>query len=354
MIWCASFGTKTTGPVFYIHSYSFFFEVHVAHLYRSLPLYLNRLKGQCLKGETCEFNHYIDTSKVTGPPPAPVKPKPPTMDDFPSLSASTSSAKSKGSSKGPKSNGKHDSKQSSVDILTSQLEEKVKVSSPPLAKPGISYSATAAAAASKPLTPLQRNDDTEKPRKAFKLEMAPTSIPWSETGKKLNNEYRKLRAKATKYFKARKQYFELADQAYLRNDHAAAAKFSSLGHEYNDLGKRANREASQQIFNSRNQSMNKSTNKGETWIDLHGLHVDESLEKLDEFMEKLEKEVYTGIVYVVTGTGNHSSNSRAKIKPAIIDWLESWGYVWREMSVDKVHGGVLAVQSSKGRRRMNK
>jgi len=334
---------------FYIRSYSFFFEVHVAHLYRSLPLYLNRLKGQCLKGETCEFNHYIDTSKVTGPPPAPVKPKPPTMDDFPSLSASTSSAKSKGSSKGPKSNGKHDSKQSSVDILTSQLEEKVKVSSPPLAKPGISYSATAAAAASKPLTPLQRNDDTEELRKAFKLEMAPTSIPWLETGTKLNNEYLKSRAKAIEYGKARNQCFELAAQAYLRNDGAAAAKLSSQGREYNDLMMGTHREASRQIFNSRNQSMIKSTNKGETWIDLHGLHVDESLAFLDEFMEKLEKEVYTGIVYVVTGTGNHSSNSRAKIKPAIIDWLESWGYVWREMSVDKVHGGVLAVQVIKGK-----
>ncbi|KAI8351559.1 hypothetical protein B0O80DRAFT_499951, partial [Mortierella sp. GBAus27b] len=187
------------------------------------------LKGQCLKGETCEFNHYIDTTKVTGPPPPPVQPKPPTMDDFPSLSASTSSSKNKGSNKGAKSNGKHDSKQNTVDSLASQLEEKVKVSSPPLAKPGISYSATAAAAASKPLVPLQRNEDTEDLRKAFKLEMAPTSIPWLETGTKLNSEYLKSRAKAIEYGKARNRCFELAAQAYLRNDGAAAAKLSAQG-----------------------------------------------------------------------------------------------------------------------------
>ncbi|KAI8596453.1 hypothetical protein EDD21DRAFT_2974 [Dissophora ornata] len=328
------------------------------------------LKGQCLKGETCEFNHFIDTSRVTEPIPQPAKQEPPTMDDFdfPSLSASTSSTKNKGSSKGGKSNGHQDPKKPntkngtngnsnkgsacSVDTLASQLEEKTKISSPPLAKPGISYSATAAAAASKPLTPLQRAgaDDTEELRRAFKLEMAPISIPWLETGSTLNNEYLKSRAKAIEYGKARNRCFELATQAYLRNDGAAAAKLSSQGREYNDLMMATHREASRQIFNSRNhQGMIKSTNKSETWIDLHGLHVDESLAFLDEFMEKLEKEAYTGTVYVVTGTGNHSSNSRAKLKPAITDWLESWGYVWKEMSLDKVHGGVLAVHVIKGK-----
>ncbi|KAF9173168.1 hypothetical protein BGX20_003934 [Mortierella sp. AD010] len=318
------------------------------------------LKGQCLKGETCEFNHFIDTSRVREPSPPPVKQQPPKMDhfDFPSLSASAPN-KNKGPSKGSKSNGEDSQKNKSsngngksnspIDALVSQLEEKAKISSPPPAKPTISYSATAAAAASKPLTPLQRAGDTEEQRRAFKLEMAPRSIPWLETGSTLNNAYLKSRAQAIEYGKARNRCFELANQAYLRNDGASAAKLSSQGREYNDLMMATHRDASRQIFNSRNQNMVKSTSKGETWIDLHGLHVDESLAFLDEFMEKLEKEVYTGTVYVVTGTGNHSSGSRAKLKPAIIDWLESWGYVWKEMSIDKVHGGVLAVQVIKGK-----
>ncbi|KAG0297607.1 hypothetical protein BGZ98_000549 [Dissophora globulifera] len=340
------------------------------------------LKGQCLKGETCEFNHFIDTSRVVEPPAPPPKQKPPTMDDFdfPSLSASASSGKSKGSSKnGAKHNGdvKNNNANSgsngtsknsnrnrnveSVDALASQLEEKVKVSisSPPLlAKPKFSYSATAAAVASKPLTPLQRPghaqhpEDTEELRRKFRLEMAPASIPWLETGSALNSEYLKSRAEAVDYAKARNRCFEMATQAYLRNDGASAAKLSAQGREYNDLMMATHREASRQIFDSRNngqQGIVQSTGKGETWIDLHGLHVDESLAFLDEFMEKLEKEVYTGTVYVVTGTGNHSTNSRAKLKPAIVDWLESWGYVWKEMSLDKVHGGVLAVQVIKGK-----
>ncbi|KAF9111716.1 hypothetical protein BGX27_004558 [Mortierella sp. AM989] len=324
------------------------------------------LQGNCFRKD-CWYSHDLDSMvckfcRVREPSPPPVKQLPPTMGDFdfPSLSASTSSSKNKGPTKGSKSNGQHDSKKNKnngsngkinnpVDTLASQLEEKANVSSPPLAKPTISYSATAAAAASKPLTPLKRGDDAEEQRKAFRLEMAPSSIPWLETGSTLNSEYLKSRAQAIEYGKARNRCFELATQAYLTNDGASAAKLSSQGREYNDLMMATHRDASRQIFNSRNQSMVKSTTKGETWIDLHGLHVDESLAFLDEFMEKLEKEVYTGTVYVVTGTGNHSSNSRAKLKPAIIDWLESWGYIWKEMSIDKVHGGVLAVQVIKGK-----
>ncbi|KAF9916375.1 hypothetical protein BX616_003926 [Lobosporangium transversale] len=283
--------------------------------------------------------------------------------DFPSLSA-TISTKNKGTWEANKINGQQRANNikgggesnavgeqqdsDSIDALTTQLEKKVKVTTP-LTKPAVSYSATAAAAASKPLTPLKREEDVETQRRAFKLQMAPSSIPWLETGSALNNEYLRSRAQAIEYAKARNRCFELATRAYLDNDGAAAAKLSAQGREYNDLMMATHRAASRQIFESRNRTMVKSTGKGETWIDLHGLHVEESLAFLDEFMEKLENEVYTGTVYVVTGTGNHSANARAKLQPAIIDWLESWGYVWKEMSIDKVHGGVLAVQVIKGK-----
>jgi len=341
----------------------------------------NRLKGLCLKGETCEFNHFIDASKVVEEPVA-VKQKPPAMDDFdfPSLSASAPVSKNKAPVKSGKKNKKYQKitdldflnggsqgnqvdqesiksngsvkSSSPVDDLTSQLQEKVKISSPPLARQGISYLATAAAAASKPLTPLQTvlsEEDTEKRRKAFKLLAAPATVPWLETGSTLNDSYLKSRAQAIEYAKQRNQCFEMATQAYLRNDGAAAAQLSNKGREYNELMMTTHRDASRQIFNSRHQSMIKSEVKGETWIDLHGLHVEESLVFLDEFMAKLEKEIYTGTVYIVTGTGHHSVNKKAKLRPAVIDWLGSWGYVWKEMSLDRIHGGVLAVQVIAGK-----
>ncbi|OAQ34113.1 DUF1771-domain-containing protein [Linnemannia elongata AG-77] len=336
------------------------------------------LKNQCLKGDTCEFNHHLETSRSFDvPAPAP-KQLPPAMDDFdfPSLAASTST-KSKSSGWGPKSNGSKDSKKSSkvsndtnhkakngtngasgdkdtVDELATALDEKVKVTSPPLlSKPLISYSATAAAAASKPLMHMQKSAtqsrNVEEERRSFRLQKAPDCVPWLESGSVLKETYLKARAQAIVYAKARNNCFEMAKAAYIRNDGKAAAKYSSQGREYNDLMMATHREASREIFESRNGGMVKSVTQGETWIDLHGLHVDESLAFLDEFMEKLEKEAYTGTVYIVTGTGNHSANLRAKLKPAIIDWLESWGYNWKEMTMDKVNGGLLAVQVIKGK-----
>lgn len=291
--------------------------------------------------------------------------------DFPSLAASTST-KSKASAWGSKSNGSKGSQKpkasnnkdkrgmngtpsdkDTVEELATALDEKVTMTSPPLlSKPLISYSATAAAAASKPLTHMPKtsqNRSVEEERKTFSLQKAPDSVPWLESGSVLKETYLKARAQAIVYAKARNNCFEMAKAAYNRNDGKGAAKYSAQGREYNDLMMATHRDASREIFDSRNGSMVKSVTKGETWIDLHGLHVEESLVFLDEFMEKLEKEVYTGTVYIVTGSGNHSANLRAKLKPAIIDWLESWGYNWKEMTMDKVSGGLLAVQVIKGK-----
>lgn len=326
-----------------------------------------------MKGDTCEFNHHLETSRTFDTPAPAPKQLPPAMDDFdfPSLAASTST-KSKASGWGSKSNASKDSQKSkasndtkngtngapankdTVDELAMALDGKVKVTSPPLlSKPLISYSATAAAAALKPLTPMANSATNsrslEEERRSFSMQKAPDSVPWLESGSVLQETYLKARAQAIVYAKARNNCFEMAKAAYNRNDGKGAAKYSSQGREYNDLMMATHREASREIFDSRNGGMVKSVAQGETWIDLHGLHVDESLAFLDEFMEKLEKEVYTGTVYIVTGSGNHSANLRAKLKPAIIDWLESWGYNWREMTMDKVSGGLLAVQVIKGK-----
>ncbi|KAF9131179.1 hypothetical protein BGW39_002149 [Mortierella sp. 14UC] len=322
------------------------------------------LKGQCLKGDTCEFNHTLETNRNLAAPVAAPKQLPPAMDDFdfPSLAASTST-KNKGSAWGAKSNGSKGSKagsatgdKKSVEELATLLDEKAKVTSPPLlSKPMISYSATAAAAASKPITPMQKTqvDEevasvVEEQRQSFKLQAAPTTVPWLENGSALKDVYTKARAQAIAYAKARNNCFDMAKKAYERNDGAGAAKFSAQGREYNDLMMATHREASREIFDARNGDMIR-TAKGETWIDLHGLHVDESLAFVDEFMEKLEKEAFTGTAYIVTGSGKHSNNMRPRLKPAIIDWLASWGYTWRELTMDAVTGGMLAVQVIKGK-----
>ncbi|KAF9207882.1 hypothetical protein CPC16_001139 [Podila verticillata] len=323
------------------------------------------LKGQCFKGDGCEFNHFMDTGRVaesTTTSTAP-KQKPPAMDDFdfPSLGATVSKkgqtpwgskAASTKKTNGHQKENSLKASNDSADSLASQLEEKVKITSPPmLSKPAVSFAATAAAAAAKPVTPLQRTSTatgTEEQRREFNGSMEPTSIPWLETGSAINGHYMEARTKAIEYARARNRCFEKASDAYMKNDRAMATKLSIQGREYNDMMMAVHREASRKIFDARNQTMIKSTTKGETWIDLHGLHKDESLAFLDEFMEKLEIEEYTGMVYVVTGVGNHSAG-RAKLKPAVMDWLDSWGYMWQELRLERLKGGIIALKVTDGK-----
>ncbi|KAF9320070.1 hypothetical protein BG003_007241 [Podila horticola] len=321
------------------------------------------LKGQCFKGEGCEFNHFLDAGRIAESATMTTAPKqkPPAMDDFdfPSLGAAVSKkAPAWGSTKGAikKANGTKEtsSKTSndSADSLASQLEEKAKITSPPMvSKPAVSYSATAAAAAAKPLKPFQRTSTatgTEEQRRDFKGSMEPTSIPWLETGSAINGHYMEARTKAIEYARARNRCFEKASDAYMKNDRTMATKLSMQGREYNDKMMAVHRDASRKIFEARNQTMIKSTTKGETWIDLHGLHKDESLAFLDEFMEKLEIEEYCGMVYIVTGVGNHSAG-RAKLKPAVMDWLDSWGYMWQELRLERLKGGIIALKVTDGK-----
>ncbi|KAF9161602.1 hypothetical protein DFQ26_004377 [Actinomortierella ambigua] len=361
------------------------------------------LKGECFKGASCEFSHGLDAGKLTEVVEVePVKQQAlPSMDewDFPSLSSPAKPAKSKkGGNKcngGPAASSQvskpttttatsDTSNDSAVDSLAKDLTNKAHISGAPPSttsatpKPlTLSYSATASKAASKPLTRLRSSrghDDpdgnssspssssassSQHPR--FNLSLAPSSVPWLETGSTLNQQYLKARKRASEYAAARNRCFEMATQAYLRNDGATASRYSAEGRQYNEKMMATHREASQQIFTTRNARTTTTTKGGsdssnsggvqrnETWIDLHGLHVEESLVFLDQFMEKLENEVYTGVVYVVTGTGHHSTLGLAKVRRAVLEWLADWGYLHKEISVDGVHGGLVAVQVIKGR-----
>ncbi|KAG0346247.1 hypothetical protein BG004_002095 [Podila humilis] len=318
------------------------------------------LKGECWKGDRCEFNHYWDedefqetVQEAVTKTAAPTL-KLPSMDgfDFPSLSATASMKRDPTQTSLPSSS--RQSNGSAANSLAYQLEAlfKFEPKPAPSTKPlTMSYSATAAAVASKPLTPLQRTSDaklTGDELQEFRRKMEPTLIPWLETGSIINAQYLEAREQAIWYAKARNNCFDRASKAYLSNDRATALRLSVEGRQYNEMMMSVHREASRAIFESRNQQMIKNTTKDETWIDLHGLHKDECLVFLDEFMERLEVEEYTGMVYVVTGIGVHSSG-RAKLKPAVMDWLDSWGYKWEELQLDRLKGGVIALRVVKGR-----
>jgi DNA-nicking Smr family endonuclease len=91
--------------------------------------------------------------------------------------------------------------------------------------------------------------------------------------------------------------------------------------------------ASQQIFEQRN--------KDEAYLDLHGLHVDEALGLLEHRLFSLNH----GTLYVVTGTGHHSSGRTGQLQPAVRQWLDqNQPYPWAETNIrGDQRGGVFSI-----------
>jgi DNA-nicking Smr family endonuclease len=63
------------------------------------------------------------------------------------------------------------------------------------------------------------------------------------------------------------------------------------------------------------------------FLDLHGLYVDEALAALED---KLQSTTDQPVLYVITGKGLHSKGD-ARIKPAVISYLNSKAYRFEEL-----------------------
>lgn len=161
-----------------------------------------------------------------------------------------------------------------------------------------------------------------------------------------------------------------AAQAWNRNDARAAKALSIKGQAENEAMRKAHREAAKALYEARNPHLqpNSITNTSsnavhrhddgssedtddEIYIDLHGLHPEESIEYLASILSthaKLKRKV----VYAITGTGHHSKNGKDKVGKAIRGWLGEGGFVFREFSVPGERGGyvggVLGIEPGSG------
>lgn len=141
----------------------------------------------------------------------------------------------------------------------------------------------------------------------------------------------------------RNRFFSRATEYYLKGDGAKARLYSMEAKRYNRLMQAMHTEASQRIFESRSQH--------EAFLDLHGLHEDEAIEMMDQRLREM-KSHYSGIIYIVTGTGHHSganglSKRQSKLKPAVQAYLKSEHYRFAETSmVGDSKGGIFAVDLS--------
>ncbi|KAH8732949.1 hypothetical protein GQ44DRAFT_734867 [Phaeosphaeriaceae sp. PMI808] len=196
----------------------------------------------------------------------------------------------------------------------------------------------------KSLRPVKSFNGTRENSAAAQAIPAPQHIPWLETGEKGNQAYLKARAEAFKHGSLRNKFLQSAAQAWNRSDSRAAKALSLRGQSENNLMREAHREAARILYEERNQDTDGLT---ELYVDLHGLHPDESVSYLEGIL--LKHSSSSRPVYAITGTGHHSKNGKDKVGKAIRGFLNEWRYAFREFSVpgDRNNvGGILGIDPS--------
>ncbi|KAK9859307.1 hypothetical protein WJX84_010214 [Apatococcus fuscideae] len=136
-------------------------------------------------------------------------------------------------------------------------------------------------------------------------------------------------------------FFSSATQARSIGDREAAYELEAKGQEHIQLAQQARRRTNQAAFIGSN-----LTNLCRMTIDLHGLHVEEALTRLEDYLIKLGGLAHPAgiLLRVVTGVGRHSIGGRARILPAVVRYLTEAGYRFEEQ---QHNAGVLHVVISR-------
>ncbi|KAI8973839.1 hypothetical protein BDF20DRAFT_677894 [Mycotypha africana] len=316
------------------------------------------LQGSCLKGNACEFSHNIDLQEIANKITTTTTSALPTAvtnlynsEEYPALMALGNDNKKSIASTQSITNSQRDvSVEEEFPTLASaaKIASNKKVVNKSSSTKATNFADVAKKKKDEPIKTkqlLMKNNKYRYSSQSYRYtthELSqPVHIPWLETGSSLNSVYLKERQKAIEYGTLRNRFFNKATEFYLKGDGAKAKLYSMEAKHYNRLMREMHAEASKRIFESRS--------KNQAFIDLHGLHEDEAMEIVDERLRCL-KGKYSGIIYIVTGTGNHSGSSglskkQSKLKPIVYRYLKDHYYHFAEASiVNDDQGGIYAVE----------
>lgn len=118
------------------------------------------------------------------------------------------------------------------------------------------------------------------------------------------------RAEARKHAELRNQYYQESQEAFKSGRKAEAKALSNKGKAEASLMEKANRMASNAAFQGNNKGRDSWT------IDLHGLYVEEAVQRTRESIAKARVEGKEYLIFIV-GKGNHSAGGVQRLKPAI-------------------------------------
>lgn len=353
------------------------------------------LRGECLKGEFCEFMHQQDVTRAGKDILKELAPEPkitPKKDmhsevSFPPLSiASPGKAKQR------------------IQVRKVQRACTAPLLHDAQAFPELNVENASRAPAAKKSQP--QVDDTYMPAPFSDVVKIPSSAPsaqayyrypplpappatarfarttrkihtkWLDTGDNVAGIYAKYRGSAVECAIQRNKLISRASEAYMSGNKAAASALSLGAHRLNQKLSELHTAAARNIFNERNKNLfdgmnidtirygsssfcnSASSSSQERIVDLHGLYpseaillLKETIQRFTEFFESYKSlygHNYSGFrkffLIVVTGTGHHSRSQKAKILPVIEGWIKISGLRARGCIMEDGRGGVFKIE----------
>ncbi|KAL0486432.1 hypothetical protein AKO1_012051 [Acrasis kona] len=128
-----------------------------------------------------------------------------------------------------------------------------------------------------------------------------------------------------------KKCFEDSKASYDSGNKEEAKTQSTAGKVHQENMHRYKKECAKEVFDFLNAKFDDYT------IDLHGQLVNEALEFVTQRVEKLAGNAKQPL-QIITGAGNHSDASGAKIKPAVIKYLNE-----KSLKFEEINNGTLNV-----------
>ncbi|EFC42572.1 predicted protein [Naegleria gruberi] len=156
-------------------------------------------------------------------------------------------------------------------------------------------------------------DELMQKRKHFQL---PDLVDTESSYLQASNQYTKLRDK----------FMELAVRAQQNGNYGLATNYMSKARQYSIIVENCHDRANE--ISVREQTGGKMITRPRN-LDLHGLVLQDALETLEEFLNKMRNSCEK--VNIITGSGKHSKNNQPVLLPAVNQYLLENGYDFKQL-----------------------
>jgi Domain of unknown function (DUF1771)/Zinc finger C-x8-C-x5-C-x3-H type (and similar)/RNA-binding, Nab2-type zinc finger len=304
------------------------------------------LRGHCLAGDTCPFSHSV--TGIVEPEETKVDGKPLqvsfTEDDFPTIGQRKKKGPPLQKTVSQKPVSKFEFKPSKKFVpsyLKAHEDEFMPaIKHPePSNKPNTPYSMPRSVShktIENKLAKLQL-----KPLKRSVLTITePQLVPWIKEDYGINKDYVEHRVAALRFAEMRNKYLQLAAGSWHRNDGHKARALSKKGQAHNINMVEEYVKGRKLLFRQRKET------GSEIYIDLHGMELDESVDKLKEMLDLVEKEETEAPrpVYAICSSGHYFTREKSaddQLSKKVKEFLDNRGYEWKEFQTTKVKFGKI-------------